>query len=37
MQGTTLPVDVVEREKLPPETAERIRSPGALVHERHQP
>jgi len=37
MQGTTLPVDVVELEKVPPETAERIRTRGALVHERHEP
>ena len=37
MQGTTLPVDVVELEKVPPETAEHIRARGALVHERHEP
>lgn len=37
MRGTTLPVDVVELEKVPPETAERIRTRGTLVHERHEP
>lgn len=34
MEGTTLPVDVVELEKVPPDVAERIRTRGALVHER---
>ena len=34
MNGTALPVDVVELEKLPADVAERIRTRGALVHER---
>ena len=34
MNATTLPVDVVELEKVPAEVAERIRTRGALVHER---
>lgn len=34
MNATVLPVDVVELEKLPADVAERIRSRGALVHER---
>lgn len=34
MDGTTLPVDVIELEKVPEEIAERIRTRGALVHER---
>ena len=34
MNGTSLPVDVVEMEKLPADVAERIRQRGALVHER---
>ncbi len=34
MDGTTLPVDVVELEKVPEEIAEQIRAKGALVHER---
>ena len=34
MDGTTLPVDVIELEKVPAEIAERIRRRGALVHER---
>ena len=34
MDGTTLPVDVIELDKVPAEIAERIRSRGALVHER---
>ena len=34
MNGTALPVDVVELEKLPADVAERIRKRGALVHER---
>ena len=37
MDGTTLPVDVIELEKVPVEIAERIRSRGALVHERRDP
>ena len=37
MEGTTLPVDVVELERVPAEIAERIRTRGALVHERHDP
>ena len=34
MNGTDLPVDVVEMEKLPADVAQRIRDRGALVHER---
>ena len=34
MNGTALPVDVVELEKVPADIAERIRERGALVHER---
>ena len=34
MNGTSLPVDVVEMEKLPADVADRIRKRGALVHER---
>ena len=34
MNGTALPIDVVELEKLPADVAERIRKRGALVHER---
>ncbi len=34
MDGTTLPVDVIEMEKVPKEIAEQIRTRGALVHER---
>ena len=34
MEGTTLPVDVIELEKVPEDIAERIRTRGALVHER---
>ena len=34
MNGTTLPVDVIELEKVPADVAERIRKRGALVHER---
>lgn len=34
MDGTTLPVDVIEMERVPEEIAERIRAKGALVHER---
>ncbi len=37
MEGTTLPVDVVELEKVPEDIAERIRTGGALVHERSDP
>ena len=37
MNGTALPVDVVELEKLPADIAERIRKRGALVHERSGP
>ena len=34
MEGTSLPVDLVELEKVPPAIARRIRERGALVHER---
>ena len=37
MNGTELPVDVVELEKLPADVAERIRKRGALVHARRDP
>ena len=37
MNATTLPVDVIELEKVPAETAERIRKWGVLVHERRDP
>ena len=37
MEGTGVPVDVVELEKVPPDVAERIRERGALVHERSDP
>ena len=37
MEGTTLPVDVVELERVPAEISERIRTRGALVHARHDP
>ncbi len=37
MSGTTLPVDVVELEKVPADVSERIRTRGALVHERKDP
>ena len=37
MNATALPVDVVELEKLPADIAERIRTRGALVHERREP
>ena len=37
MNGTTLPVDIVELEKVPADVAERIRKQGALVHERRDP
>ena len=34
MDGTSMPVDVVELEKVPEDVADRIRMRGALVHER---
>ena len=37
MNRTSLPVDVVELEKVPADVAERIRTRGALVHERRDP
>ena len=37
MNGTALPVDVVELEKVPADVADRIRKRGVLVHERHEP
>ncbi len=37
MEGTSLPVDVVEIERVPADTAERIRTRGVLVHERPEP
>ena len=37
MNGTALPVDVVELEKVPADVAERIRKRGVLVHERRDP
>ena len=37
MNGTDLPVDIVELEKVPAEVADRIRTRGALVHERRDP
>ena len=37
MNGTALPVDVVELEKVPADIAERIRKRGMLVHERSDP
>ena len=37
MNATALPVDVIELEKVPPDVAERIRTRGALVHERSEP
>lgn len=37
MNGTALPVDIVELEKVPADVAERIRKRGALVHERRDP
>ena len=37
MNGTTLPVDIVELEEVPADVAERIRKQGALVHERRDP
>ena len=37
MNGTTLPVDVIELEKVPGDVAERIRTRGLMVHERSDP
>lgn len=37
MDGTAMPVDVVELEKVPEAIAERIRTRGVLVHERSDP
>ena len=37
MNATSLPVDVVELEKVPADVADRIRARGALVHERRDP
>ena len=37
MEGTTLPVDVIELEKVRGDIAERIRANGAVVHERSDP
>ena len=37
MEGTTLPVDVIELEKVPDDIADRIRARGAVVHERSDP
>ena len=37
MEGTILPVHVIELEKVPADIAERIRTRGALVHERSDP
>ena len=37
MNATSLPVDVVELEKVPADIADRIRTRGALVHERSDP
>ena len=37
MNGTGLPVDIVELEKVPADVAERIRKRGELVHERRNP
>ena len=37
MNATSLPVDVVELEKVPVDVADRIRTRGALVHERRDP
>ena len=37
MDETTLPVDVIELEKVPEDIAERIRTRGALVHARVDP
>ena len=37
MEGTTLPVDVIELEKVPEDIADRIRARGAVVHERSDP
>ena len=37
MNATSLPADVVELEKVPADIADRIRTRGALVHERSDP
>ena len=37
MNATSLPVDVVELEKVPADIADRIRARGALVHARSDP
>ena len=37
MNGTSLPADVVELEKVPADVVDRIRTRGALVHERSDP
>ena len=37
MDGTSLPVDVVEIEKVPRDVAERIRKRGRIVYERADP
>ena len=37
MEGTTLPVDVIELEKVPEDIADHIRARGAMVHERSDP
>ena len=37
MNGTALPVDIVELERIPADVAERIRKRGTLVHERRDP
>ena len=37
MNGTALPVGIVELEKVPADVAERIRKRGALVYERRDP
>ena len=37
MEGTTLPVDVIELEKVPEDIGDRIRARGAVVHERSDP
>ena len=37
MEGTNLPVDVIELEKVPEDIADRIRTRGTVVHERGDP
>ncbi len=37
MNATSLPIDIVELEKVPADIAERIRKRGVLVHERSAP